>query len=312
MATTSLNTVESFLHGKRLALVGASHDPRDFSRAVMRELLEIGYDVVPVNLTPGVMEGRKVVKHLSEIEEPVDWALVMVPPDAAELVVRQAAKTGIRRVWLHRGAGQGSVTPEAERAGAELGLELVSGECPMMFVGVNSAHKMHATMRRLGGSFPRRRGQEMRTPTLIDRLLAFVSVFIGFFAAVTGAIIIADPSGDGLGWTPALLRNTPFHDFLIPGLVLFTVNGLGQLLAFAMTAKRDRRAAVVTMALGAFLMGWIAFQWLWLSGTSWLQFAMFGLGALEVALGAALHHARWPRPMFTILNNLPAPHGPRS
>ena len=65
--------------------------------------------------------------------------------------MRECAQAGIRRVWLHRGAGQGAVTGEALAAGRELGLEVVEGACPMMFLpGTGLVHRIH-------GFFHRRR-----------------------------------------------------------------------------------------------------------------------------------------------------------
>ncbi len=41
--------VARFLEGRRIALIGASDDPKKFSTTVLRELVAHGYDVVPVN-----------------------------------------------------------------------------------------------------------------------------------------------------------------------------------------------------------------------------------------------------------------------
>ena len=48
MATTRAE-IDKFLSNHRIALVGVSRNPQDFSRAVFRELTARGYDVVPVN-----------------------------------------------------------------------------------------------------------------------------------------------------------------------------------------------------------------------------------------------------------------------
>ena len=45
----SKRAIDSFLSCRRIAVVGVSRDPKDFSRAVLRELLKRGYDVVPVS-----------------------------------------------------------------------------------------------------------------------------------------------------------------------------------------------------------------------------------------------------------------------
>jgi predicted CoA-binding protein len=46
---SSMATVQEFLSQKRLAVVGLSRQPKDFSRALFHALRDQGYDVVPVN-----------------------------------------------------------------------------------------------------------------------------------------------------------------------------------------------------------------------------------------------------------------------
>jgi hypothetical protein len=75
----------------------------------------------------------------------VHAVLVVVPPQQAIEVVRDAAAAGIRHVWLQ----QGAESPEAVRVGAELGLNVVSGECILMFARPTGIHRAHRWIRRL-------------------------------------------------------------------------------------------------------------------------------------------------------------------
>jgi predicted CoA-binding protein len=50
----ALEIIEDFLAQKRIALVGLSRQPKDFSVMLFEELCRRGYDVVPVN--PGAAE----------------------------------------------------------------------------------------------------------------------------------------------------------------------------------------------------------------------------------------------------------------
>ena len=47
--------VQAFLASRRIALVGFSRNPKDFSRMLDQQLRERGYEVVPVH--PGVASG---------------------------------------------------------------------------------------------------------------------------------------------------------------------------------------------------------------------------------------------------------------
>jgi predicted CoA-binding protein len=151
----SKHAIDTFLSCRRLAVVGVSRDPRDFSRSVFRAFVERGYDAVPVNPKGGEAEGRPCARSLREVEPPVEGALLMTPPPATLEAVRDCAEAGVRRVWMHRGAGQGAVHPEAVALCREKGIEVVDGECPFMFLpGTGFAHGVHRFFRRLAGRLP--------------------------------------------------------------------------------------------------------------------------------------------------------------
>ena len=75
----SKNAIDSFLACRRLAIVGVSRDPKDFSRSVFRAFVERGYDVVPVNANGGDIEGRPAVRRIADVEPPIEAALLMIP-----------------------------------------------------------------------------------------------------------------------------------------------------------------------------------------------------------------------------------------
>jgi predicted CoA-binding protein len=151
----SKQAIDSFLSCRRIAVVGVSRDPRDFSRAVFRAVVERGYDVVPVNAAGGEMEGRPAAGRLGELWPPPEAALLMTPPATTDRVVRECAEAGVARVWMHRGGGQGAVSPDAVAFCREKGIEVVDGECPFMFLpGTGRLHGVHRFFRRLSGRLP--------------------------------------------------------------------------------------------------------------------------------------------------------------
>ncbi|MFO0744276.1 MAG: PAS domain S-box protein [Myxococcota bacterium] len=288
--TTSIATIEEFLTHKRLALVGASHNPTDFSRAVMRELVSHGYDIVPVNRKRAdgdrhdLIGERPSYSHVTDIPAPVEGAIVMVPASEARAVVEDCVRAGVGRVWLHRGAGQGACSPEALAVAKAEGLAVVEGECPLMFVCHGGVHAMHGAVRRLTGAYPL--GGVATAPRWAVLLLATLQLVVALGALVAGALMVGDPSGAALGMNTAMLSPSPFGSFLVPGLVLFMVNGVGQAAAGVATLRRQRRAWLYAAMLGVFLVLWIAFESLWLGPTSWLQpvIAVIGLGQLGLGL----------------------------
>lgn len=123
--------------------------------------------------------------------------------------------------------------------------------------------------------------------------LGALQVFIGLGALGGGWGLIADPTGATLGMSVDMLGRTPFPDFLIPGVTLFVVNGLGSLAGGIASLLRLRYAGEAAVGLGVFLMLWIAAQLLWL-GVHWLHVLYFTLGLAELVLGM-LYRARAAR-----------------
>lgn len=153
---TDIADVRDFLTQRRIALVGVSRDPKDFSRVLFREMYDRGYDMVPVNPAAGELEGRRCFARVQEIKPPAEGVLVLTPPRDTERVVRDCAEAGIHRVWMHRGAGQGSVNPEAVDFCHQQGIHLVEGYCPFMFLPRTPFfHRAHGFFLRLTGAYPR-------------------------------------------------------------------------------------------------------------------------------------------------------------
>ena len=79
--------VQRFLACRRVALVGVSRIPKDFSRAVLRAFAERGYDVVPVNPSATEMEGRPCFRSVRDVTPPVEAAVLLTPPGRSAAAV---------------------------------------------------------------------------------------------------------------------------------------------------------------------------------------------------------------------------------
>ena len=115
--------------------------------------------------------------------------------------------------------------------------------------------------------------------------LGALQVFIGLGAVGGGLGLILEPGGANLGIPLELLKNSPFSTYLVPGIVLLMVNGLGSLAGAAASFTRYRYAGEAAMALGVFLFTWIILQVYWFAGFHWLHALYLGLGFLEFVLG---------------------------
>jgi len=154
---TTIAEVRDFLNQRRIALVGLSRDPKDFSRMLFREMCNRGYDMVPVNPAASELESRRCFHRVQEIDPPAEGVLIMTAPRDTERVVRDCAEAGTRRVWMHRGGGQGAVNKDAADFCRQKGIALVEGYCPFMFLpGTPFFHRVHGFLLKLVGGYPSR------------------------------------------------------------------------------------------------------------------------------------------------------------
>jgi hypothetical protein len=112
--------------------------------------------------------------------------------------------------------------------------------------------------------------------------------FVAIGAIPAGFSMIIQPDGSGLGLTTDLLKNSPFPDFLIPGLFLFFVNGVLNLAVAILSFLNSRFSGVSAMLLGAALVAWICVQVYYISLSSFMQPMFFLIGLAEVVLGMVI------------------------
>jgi len=143
-------SIEAFLAESTIAVVGVSRSGKGFGNAAARELRRKGYRVYSINPNADLISGERCYRSLAELPEPVRALLVVVPPEHALNVVREAAKVGFTRVWLQQGAESPIVTLACD----ELGLDVIARECILMFAKPTGVHKAHRFIWKLMGKLP--------------------------------------------------------------------------------------------------------------------------------------------------------------
>jgi hypothetical protein len=120
-------------------------------------------------------------------------------------------------------------------------------------------------------------------------VLGILQVFIGIGGAPVGMMLIIRPTSFfPMEW----LEGSIFPDYLVPGIFLFAVNGVGNLAGAYLTFRRRRLAGLAAMGLGLFLMAWIVVQVITMGlPIHWLQPLYFVLGVVELALGWRLRRS---------------------
>lgn len=116
-------------------------------------------------------------------------------------------------------------------------------------------------------------------------ILGILLAFTGIGAVPAGIGYLSDTSGAGMRTSTALLANSPLKSFLLPGLFLLFINGLGNLFGSFVVFTRNRFAGVTGLVLGTILVLWISIQVYWITLSSFMQPLFFAIGIAEAALG---------------------------
>jgi hypothetical protein len=144
------------------------------------------------------------------------------------------------------------------------------------------------------------------TPTKPKRPLTFwllliLLFFQGMSATPSGLLLVLDPTGGRMQMPLEMLAGSPFASYLIPGLILCIVLGLGAFFVLAcLFARPDwgwaRRLNpfktqhwtwAASAAFGIALMIWITVQVLMIGLDTWLHPLYFGVGLAILLLTLA-------------------------
>jgi predicted CoA-binding protein len=140
--------VQDFVNGKRVAVVGVSRNGKKFGNLVYQELKGRGYEVFAVNAAAQQIDGEPCYPNITALKDKVDGVVVCVPSVQAGSILKEAAEIGLKNVWLQ----QGAETSDLVKLGQDLGLNMVSGKCILMYAQpVRSFHAWHRAFARLFG-----------------------------------------------------------------------------------------------------------------------------------------------------------------
>ncbi|HOI50514.1 MAG TPA: CoA-binding protein [Prolixibacteraceae bacterium] len=148
----TLAEIKSFLEPKKLAVAGASRNPKKFGGIVLAELKKKGFELYPVNPAAGEISGLKCYASVSDLPDGVDKLLIVTPGTQTAAVVEQAIRRGVGSIWIQ----QKSETPEALDLARQHRMKVISGRCILMFAEpVESIHGFHRWLSKVFGSYPK-------------------------------------------------------------------------------------------------------------------------------------------------------------
>lgn len=114
-------------------------------------------------------------------------------------------------------------------------------------------------------------------------MLLFVQGLLAVNAFAGGMLFMLAPDGSLLQLPRDFMHTTLFADFFWPGVILFSVLGLGHCAGFMLTLRRSPFTSRAALTLGAGTLIWIAVQVL-MTELFWLQGFIAALGLLEVCV----------------------------
>jgi hypothetical protein len=123
------------------------------------------------------------------------------------------------------------------------------------------------------------------------RIIAIVLLFVvALNALAAGYSFMTDPPGKGSGIsTGYLFRPAPFTNYLIPGIVLFPVNGILRIVIAIGASRKQKAYPWLLVAQGCILIGWIGIQLLMVPTIHPLHYMMAFAGFLLMVFGWIIH-----------------------
>jgi hypothetical protein len=134
----------------------------------------------------------------------------------------------------------------------------------------------------------------MRPPLGLAAKVSIASLlFLGIGALAGGIALVMQPDGSIMHFEASILAGSPFTDFLVPGLILGGLFGVGSLVTAAMGLRRHPLAPFLAFAIGCGQMIWIVIELAIIKEFSFLHPLMFVTG-LVIAVAAV----PWGWPVF--------------
>jgi hypothetical protein len=121
----------------------------------------------------------------------------------------------------------------------------------------------------------------------LKTLLFILISFVALTAFICGLIMVSNPDGKALGLDFILLKDTPFKNFLIPGIFL-TIVGIVNLIAVFFNIKRHNNRYNWALAGGVIICGWIVVQMILIQILYWPQFFYLAIGVLIILVAYGL------------------------
>ena len=142
--------IESIVSEKSIAVVGVSRTGKKFGNYLVRELAVRGYEILVVHPTAKEIDGKICYPNLEAVKDKVRSLVVVGPAAQSLLVLEEAARAGINKIWLQ----QGSSNPDVIAYADKMNFEYIAGKCILMYAGsVTGIHAFHRGVNKIFGKY---------------------------------------------------------------------------------------------------------------------------------------------------------------
>jgi len=138
------NSLDLIFTPKGIAILGATNDPTKLGFAVARNLIDSGYNgaIHLVNPKGGSFFNHNIYNSISQVPDPVDLAVIIVPATSAAQAMREVGQRGVKAAILTSGGFRETGLPGADledkvvKVCKEFGIRLIGPNC----VGILDTH----------------------------------------------------------------------------------------------------------------------------------------------------------------------------
>jgi len=135
--TSAIAAVSNFLRPRAVAVIGASRRPLSVGSALVRNLVEGGFEgsIYPVNHRGGEIHGLEAHRSVGELPEPAELAVIAIPAAGVVDVARECAGAGVRALvvitsdFAEVGAEGAALQRELLAVCRQSGMRLVGPNC---------------------------------------------------------------------------------------------------------------------------------------------------------------------------------------
>lgn len=137
-------SISPFFSPKGIGIVGVSRDPGKLGYGLARNLINSGYSgaIHFVNPKGGELFGKTIHTSLKEVPDPVDLAVLLVPPPAVPAAIKDAGERGIKAAIIATGGFRetgpegAALEEECLQLAMSYGMRLVGPNC----IGLVNTH----------------------------------------------------------------------------------------------------------------------------------------------------------------------------